>query len=125
MLALIFAMLAVATALETSGAVDLIVRGFSPYIAGFSPFFIVWSIYLLTSFLSELINHAVAVVLTPVAIGLAISLGQDFESTLRVLPALDLAVIAVVTTTVLSAAGALPAAGLVAIQDPVRVLQDA
>ena len=77
LLALIFAMLAVATALETSGAVDLIVHGASPYIAGFSPFFIVWSIYLLTSFLSELINHAVAVVLTPVAIGLAINLGID------------------------------------------------
>ena len=77
LLALIFAMLAVATALETSGAVDLIVQGFSPYIAGFSPFFMVWSIYLMTSFLSELINHAVAVVLTPVAIGLAINLGVD------------------------------------------------
>ena len=77
LLALIFAMLAVATALETSGAVDLIVHGASPYIAGFSPFFIVWSVYLLTSFLSELINHAVAVVLTPVAIGLAVNLGID------------------------------------------------
>ncbi|SLN34700.1 Citrate transporter [Roseovarius litorisediminis] len=77
LLALIFAMLAVATALETSGAVDLIVETFAPYIAGFSPFFIIWSIYLLTSFLSEIINHAVAVVLTPVAIGLAINLGVD------------------------------------------------
>ncbi len=77
LLALIFAMLAVATSLETSGAVDLIVQGFSPYIAGLPPFFIVWAIYLLTSVLSELINHAVAVVLTPVAIGLAISLGVD------------------------------------------------
>lgn len=77
LLALIFAMLAVATSLETSGAVDLIVGALTPFIAGFSPFFIVWSIYLLTSALSELINHAVAVVLTPVAIGLAISLGID------------------------------------------------
>jgi len=77
LLALIFAMLAVATSLETSGAVDLIVGALTPFIAGFSPFFIIWSIYLLTSALSELINHAVAVVLTPVAIGLAISLGVD------------------------------------------------
>jgi len=77
LLALIFAMLAVATSLETSGAVDLIVGGFAPLISGFSPFFLVWAIYLLTSFLSELINHAVAVVLTPVAIGLAINLGVD------------------------------------------------
>jgi di/tricarboxylate transporter len=77
LLAMIFAMLAVAMALETSGAVDLIVAGFSPLIAGFSPFFIVWAVYLLTSFLSELINHAVAVVLTPVAIGLAVNLGVE------------------------------------------------
>lgn len=77
LLALIFAMLAVATALETSGAIELIVEFFAPFIAGFSPFFIVWAIYLLTSVLSEMINHAVAVVLTPVAIGLAVSLGVD------------------------------------------------
>ncbi|MFT5006713.1 MAG: di/tricarboxylate transporter [Paracoccaceae bacterium] len=77
LLALIFAMLAVATALETSGAIDMIVKAFAPMIMGFPPFFIIWSVYLLTSVLSELINHAVAVVLTPVAIGLAISLGVD------------------------------------------------
>ncbi len=77
LLALIFAMLAVAMALEASGAIALIVGGFAPFITDWSPFFIVWSIYLLTSFLSELINHAVAVVLTPVAIGLAISIGID------------------------------------------------
>ncbi|SHK46352.1 Di-and tricarboxylate transporter [Shimia gijangensis] len=77
LLALIFAMLAVATALETSGAIELIVHALTPLIKGLSPFFIVWAIYLLTSVLSELINHAVAVVLTPVAIGLAVSLGVD------------------------------------------------
>lgn len=77
LLALIFAMLAVATALETSGAIDMIVGKFAPYIMGFSPFFVVWAIYLLTSVLSEMVNHAVAVVLTPVAIGLAASLGVD------------------------------------------------
>ncbi|MGH1465881.1 MAG: SLC13 family permease [Cognatishimia sp.] len=77
LLALIFAMLAVATALETSGAIELIVGALTPLIVGLSPFFIVWAIYLLTSVLSELINHAVAVVLTPVAIGLAVSLGVD------------------------------------------------
>lgn len=77
LLALIFAMLAVATALETSGAIDLIVHFMAPQIAGLPPFFIVWAVYLLTSVLSELINHAVAVVLTPVAIGLAVSLGID------------------------------------------------
>lgn len=77
LLALIFAMLAVATGLETSGAIDMIVEEFAPLLSGLPPFFIIWGIYLLTSFLSEIINHAVAVVLTPVAIGLAIQLGVD------------------------------------------------
>ena len=77
LLALIFAMLAVATALETSGAIHLLVEAIAPRIAGLSPFLIVWAVYLLTSVLSELINHAVAVVITPVAIGLALSLGVD------------------------------------------------
>jgi len=77
LLALIFAMLAVATALETSGAIHLIVDNLAPLIAGLSPFLIVWTVYLLTSVLSETINHAVAVVITPVAIGLALNLGID------------------------------------------------
>ena len=77
LLALIFAMLAVATALETSGAIDLLVEGFAPLIAELPPFLLIWAVYLLTSVLSEMINHAVAVVLTPVAIGLAINLGVD------------------------------------------------
>lgn len=77
LLALIFAMLAVATALETSGAIELIVDAVAPQLSGLPPFLIVWAVYLLTSVLSELINHAVAVVLTPVAIGLAISVGVD------------------------------------------------
>ncbi len=77
LLALIFAMLAVATALETSGAIELVVKVIAPPIADLPPFLIVWAIYLLTSVLSELINHAVAVVLTPVAIGLALSMGVD------------------------------------------------
>ncbi len=77
LLALIFAMLACATALETSGAIELIVEHLAPWIAELPPFFIVWAIYLLTSVLSETINHAVAVVLTPVAIGLGVQLGVD------------------------------------------------
>jgi len=77
LLALIFAMLAVATGLESSGAIDLMVDHFAPLIKGLPPFFIVWAIYLLTSVLSELINHTVAVVLTPVAISMAVTLGVD------------------------------------------------
>ncbi len=58
-------------------------------------------------------------------VGAAVSLGQDVQSTMRILPALDLIGITMVTTTILSAVGALPAAGLAAVQDPVKTLQTA
>lgn len=77
LLGLIFAMLAVATAIETSGAIQLIVSAIEPFVAALPPFLMVWAIYLVTSVLSETINHAVAVVVTPVAIGLAYSIGVD------------------------------------------------
>ncbi|MDF0599884.1 SLC13 family permease [Psychromarinibacter sp. C21-152] len=78
LLALIFSMLAVGAALEHSGAVELIVRRIAPLLTDLSPFFIVWAIYLLTSVLTELVsNNAVAVVVTPIAIGLAGAMGID------------------------------------------------
>ncbi|MFY0692134.1 MAG: SLC13 family permease [Paracoccaceae bacterium] len=78
LLALIFSMLAVGAALEASGAVRLIVDAISPYMHGLPPFFVVWGIYLLTSVLTELVsNNAVAVVVTPIAIGLADAMGID------------------------------------------------
>ncbi len=78
LLALIFSMLAIGAALEESGAVRLIVEAAAPLLGGLSPFFIVWAIYLLTSLLTELVsNNAVAVVVTPIAIGLASALGLD------------------------------------------------
>ncbi|MEO0670098.1 MAG: SLC13 family permease [Pseudomonadota bacterium] len=78
LLALIFAMLGIGAALEASGAVQLIVEAVAPGLAMLPPFLIVWAIYLLTSVLTELVsNNAVAVVLTPIAIGLAGALGVD------------------------------------------------
>ena len=78
LLALIFAMLAIGAALEASGAVKLIVDAVAPALGGLPPFLIVWAIYLLTSILTELVsNNAVAVVVTPIAIGLATALGID------------------------------------------------
>ncbi|WP_299292758.1 SLC13 family permease [uncultured Tateyamaria sp.] len=78
LLALIFAMLAIGAALEATGAVALIVDAIAPGLAVLPPFLIVWAIYLLTSVLTELVsNNAVAVVLTPIAIGLASALGID------------------------------------------------
>ena len=78
LLALIFAMLAVGAALESSGAVGLIVQALAPLFGQLSPFLIVWAVYLLTSVLTELVsNNAVAVVITPIAIGLGSTLGVD------------------------------------------------
>ncbi|MEO0566447.1 MAG: SLC13 family permease [Pseudomonadota bacterium] len=78
LLVLIFSMLAVGAALQASGAVELIVSGVAPILSSLPPFLIVWTIYLLTSVLTELIsNNAVAVVVTPIAIGLAAALGID------------------------------------------------
>lgn len=78
LLALIFAMLGVGSALQSSGAVGVIADTLSPVMMVLPPFFVVLSVYLLSSFLTELVsNNAVAVVMTPIAIGLAAALGVD------------------------------------------------
>ncbi|GAB4286430.1 MAG: SLC13 family permease [Roseovarius sp.] len=78
LLALIFAMLAVGAALEGSGAVALVVSGVAPLLANAPPFLVIWAVFLMTSLLTEMVsNNAVAVVVTPVAIGLAGALGFD------------------------------------------------
>lgn len=75
---LIFAMLASGRALESSGAVDIIVAAVLPLIKNMSPIIILFFIYLLASALTEIVtNNAVAVVVTPVAIALAHSVGLD------------------------------------------------
>jgi di/tricarboxylate transporter len=78
LLTLIFSMLAIGAALQASGAVSLIVEAVAPGLAMLPPFLILWTVYLLTSVLTEMVsNNAVAVVVTPIAIGLAIELGYD------------------------------------------------
>ncbi len=78
LLALIFGMLIVGAGLDASGAVALIVAKVSPLMVGLAPWLVLLAIYALTSFLTELVtNNAVAVILTPIAIGLAHSLGVD------------------------------------------------
>jgi di/tricarboxylate transporter len=78
LLALIFSMLAVGAALESTGAVSMIVECVSPALGALPPFMVVWAVYLVTSILTELVsNNAVAVVVTPIAIGLATALGID------------------------------------------------
>ncbi|MEO9897194.1 MAG: SLC13 family permease [Paracoccaceae bacterium] len=78
LLTLIFSMLAIGAALQASGAVSLIVEALAPTLGQLPPFLIIWAIYLLTSVLTELVsNNAVAVVVTPIAIGLAGAVGVD------------------------------------------------
>lgn len=78
LLAMIFAMLAVGLGLDHSGAVQLMVDAIRPHLAGLPPFVLVFVVYGLASVMTELVsNNAVAVILTPIAIGLGQSLGVD------------------------------------------------
>jgi di/tricarboxylate transporter len=78
LMAMLLAMLAVGAALDHSGAVELMVDFAAPHMGNWSPFLMIFAIYALTSLLTELLsNNAVAVVVTPVAIGLAQQLGID------------------------------------------------
>lgn len=78
LMALIFAMLSVGAGLEHSGAVQLIVDFVAPLMQGMPPFFLIFVVYALTSVLTEIVsNNAVAVILTPIVIGLAAQIGVD------------------------------------------------
>ena len=77
-LALIVAMLAVGRALELTGGIDLVVDAMVPLLEGSGPLVSLIAVFVLTTVLTELVsNNAVAVVVTPLAIGLAASLGLD------------------------------------------------
>lgn len=78
LLAMLIAMLAVGKAMEHSGAVALIVGGIGPLMAGWPVFWTLVAVFAVTSILTELLsNNAVAVVISPIAIELAVSLGLD------------------------------------------------
>lgn len=78
LLALIFSMLIIGRGLQDAGSVDLIANTVAPYLGLLPPPLMVWAVILMTSVLTELVsNNAVAVVVTPVAIGLAQALGVD------------------------------------------------
>ena len=77
-LVLIYAMLAVGAGLQNAGSVSMIVDALSPWMAGLSPIALLFVVYLCSSALTEAIsNNAVAVIMTPIAIGLATGLGID------------------------------------------------
>ncbi|MBW7921627.1 MAG: SLC13 family permease [Rubellimicrobium sp.] len=78
LLAMLIAMLAVGKALDHSGAVALIVGGIGPLMGGWPVFWTLLAIFAVTSILTELLsNNAVAVVISPIAIELALTLGLD------------------------------------------------
>ena len=77
-LVLIFAMLAFGAGLENAGTVELVVDALTPALADASPLILLIGVYALTSLLTETVtNNAVAVILTPIVVGLADSLGVD------------------------------------------------
>ncbi len=78
LLALIFAMLAVGEGLDHSGSAALIVSWVTPVLEGAPPVVVIAAIYVLAVTLTEMVtNNAVAVILTPIAIQLGVSLGVD------------------------------------------------
>ncbi len=77
-LGLIVAMLIVGSALQSTGAVDLIVNAAVPLFMQLTPFWALVAIYALTSLLTEIVtNAAVAVVVTPIVISLAALIDID------------------------------------------------
>ncbi len=78
LLALIFSMLAVGAALQSSGAVALVVDAIAPGLGVMPPTLVIFCVFLLTTILTEIVsNNAVAVIMTPIAISLAAALGLD------------------------------------------------
>ncbi|MHB0806315.1 SLC13 family permease [Stutzerimonas nitrititolerans] len=77
-LSLIFGMLAISVAMDKVGLVELIVSSVVTLTPWAGPLFMLSFIYLFTSTLTEVLsNNAVAVLVTPIAIGLAQQLGVD------------------------------------------------
>ena len=78
LLLLIVSMLTLGSALEQSGALTLIVDSVSPLLASARPILALLLVYALTSILTELVtNNAVAVLMAPIAAGVAMQLGLD------------------------------------------------
>lgn len=78
LIAMIFAMLAVGEGLDNAGAVKLIVDAVEPFLRDMPPVFALGAVYFIGLVLTEFLsNNAVAVIFTPIAMQLAVSLGLD------------------------------------------------
>lgn len=77
-LMLIFAMLALGLAMEKTGAAELAVHAFANLLTGLGPVVVLSAVYFITMTITEIIsNNATAILLTPIAAGLAVELGVD------------------------------------------------
>lgn len=77
-LSLIFGMLAISIAMDKVGLVKLLVENVMAWLPWAGPLLMLSFIYLFTSILTEVLsNNAVAVLVTPIAIGMAQHLGVD------------------------------------------------
>lgn len=77
-LILIFSMLIVGQGLQNTGAVTLIVESLTPLMTTVTPFVLLLMVYALASTLTECVtNNAVAVLVTPIVIGLGQQLGVE------------------------------------------------
>lgn len=77
-LLLIFGMLALSIAMQNTGLVMVIVNWLASIVQDWGPWAVLAILYLFTSILTEIMsNNATAVLLTPIAVGLADSLGVD------------------------------------------------
>ena len=77
-LVLIFGMLAFGKGLDNAGTIALMVDTLEPFLGASAPLVLILLIYGLTSLLTEVVtNNAIAVIMTPLAIGLAQSAGID------------------------------------------------
>ncbi len=78
LLLLIVSMLVLGLALDRSGALSLLVDALTPLLGLASPLVALALVYAFTSILTELVtNNAVAVLMTPIAAGVAVQLGLD------------------------------------------------
>ncbi len=75
---LIFGMLGVSLGMEETGTARLIIETVVGLLDGFGPLVILAAIYVLTSVLTEMVtNNAVAILIGPIVIGVAVQLGYD------------------------------------------------
>ncbi|MCP5365522.1 MAG: SLC13 family permease [Hyphomicrobiales bacterium] len=77
-LMLIFGMLALGEALQSTGAARFLVEEIAFVVSGYGPVVVLSFLYLITSIMTAIMsNNATAILLTPIALGLANNLGVD------------------------------------------------